>query len=191
MTKAVLDGMLAAGFVGGVALLVVAARLNAPNMPGDLANPKLVELWNAQIDNLEQGELSLQQRPGQIPAAAANARLWFGEIHEVVTHCRYSTSQRYNGYEFDLTLNSGEVRKGLRASADRCREEHSTPMRATFEAGRVVEVKTNGAELELPTDNALGDISRTLGALIDLDVELHRERYYYPPPPGLAGEWGP
>lgn len=185
-------GMVAAGSAGAAALLSVVMGPSAPNMPGDLANPKLVELWNAQIDGLEQEELNTQQKPGLIPAAAANARLWFGEIREVVTHCRYSTSHKYNNFQFDLTLNSGEVRKDLRVSSDRCSEQHSTPMRVTFAAGRVIEVKTNGAELKLPMDNALGDIAQTLHALIYFDADVHRERYYHPapPPPDPAKEWG-
>jgi hypothetical protein len=167
------------------------AQLYPPDKPGDQSNPKLVAMFNEQIDGLDDGELNPARYPYLIPEAAANARLWLAEVREVVTHCRYGAPYKYNYFQFDVVLRSGEVLEDLHVSRDVCNDERQTAMRVTFEAGRVVEVKTDGSELERPLDHARAAVARTVEALVDHDRKVRPARYYKPEPvqPTPAQEW--
>lgn len=165
---------------------------SAPPMPGDKPNKKLVELFNAEIDALGEGELNSTKNPGLLPTAPERARQWFSEIREVVTHCRYGSPDKANWSMYDITLQSGEAQKNVIANMGNgnCRV---TPMRVRFEDGRVVEVTTDGSELQQPLESARGDIRYYLKALISRDAKAHPERYYKPTPAApkvdLQQEW--
>lgn len=167
------------------------AQLYPPDMPGERSNPKLVATFNEQIDGLERGELDTTRFPGLIPEAAANARTWLGEVREVVTHCRYGASYKFNWFMYDLTLAGGQVFSDQTASTDRCSDEYQTAMRVTFDAGRVVDVKTDGSELERPLGDAQVAVARTLKALVSHDQSARPQRYFKPAPvqPTPAEEW--
>lgn len=188
--------------IGGAVLVMsgtmkLPAQFYPPKMPGDQSNPKIVALFNERIDGLEKGqgnetgELDSSWYPGIIPQAAANARLWFGEVREVVTHCRYGTSYKYNWFMFDLTLVDGRVFPDQIAGTEKCNDEYDTAMRVTFEGGRVVDVKTDGSELTRPLSNTRQGVKATVTGVLRLDMTARPERYYWPTaaPPTPAEEW--
>lgn len=190
------------GILGAMAILGVVlvkmeviglpAQFYPPAMPGELSNPKLVAMFNERIDGLEKGELDASWYPGLIPQAAANAHLWLGEVREVVTHCRYGASHKYNYFLLDVTLASGQVLPNMSAGTNRCNDDYDTAMRVTFEVGRVVDVKTSGAEVTRPLEYAQGAVKVTVTALIDHDLRARPDRYYWPDAPQAtpAEQWG-
>jgi len=195
----------ALGTVGSLAALAVVcvvlvkldiqclpAQFYPPDMPGELSNPKLVAMFNEQIDGLERGDLDASRFPGVLPEAGANARQWLGEVREIVVRCRYGASYKFNWFMYDLTLASGEVVANQIASTDRCSDDYQTAMRVTFEAGRAVDVKTDGSELARPPDQARGTLALALSAAIGHDKDARPARYYKrnPPPPPPAEQWG-
>lgn len=188
----------------GVALLFVALGGAAvlwhrrPPMPGDSASPKLVELFNRALD-AQLAEYGAPRMPGMNlpeyrPEAATHARQWLSEVHEIVTHCEHNgRGNTHNDYQYDLTLRSGEVFPDLPASSILgCSPARDTPMRATFEGGRVVQVTTDGSEREGTVATATKRVEAYVWALLRRDEALRPERYFSgPAPTPPAEEWGP
>lgn len=149
-------------------------------MPGNLSNPKLVELINVSL----QEQVRLMNpvwAPGLIPQAAANAQLWLTEINEVVAHCRYGlrNSSKFNLLVYDITLNRGEVIKDV-YSGQRCIYDIARPlvMRVRFKAGVVNEVLTDGRELATPVDAARSEINQFSESVVRVDWRRNAFRYF-------------
>lgn len=188
----------------GVALSVVALVGAAmlwylrPPMPGDSPSPKLVELFNQTLDK-QLAEYGAPRMPGMNlpeyrPEAATHARQWLSEVHEVVTHCEHNGhGNAHNDSQYDLTLRSGEVFPDLPAgSILGCSPRHDTPMRVTFEGGRVVQVTTDGSEREGTVAVASKRVEAYVWALLRRDEALRPERYFHASgPTHPAQEWGP
>ncbi|MDC0723184.1 hypothetical protein [Nannocystis bainbridge] len=175
--------------------LALAACMQPP-MPGDLPNPQLVELFNKQID-LQLARFDAPYFPGSLfppylPGAADSARRWLSEVREVATHCRHGgRGNVHNPHEYDLTLQSGETFTDLTTSFGACLPKYDTPMRVSFEGGRVAHVTTDGSERQSPMEVAESRIERFVGALLDRDTQLRPELYYseVPKPADPKREW--
>lgn len=152
--------------------------LYAPDMPGDQPNPALVTIFNEELAALERDLPGAGDRPEPLPGAADDAHRWLAEVREVVTHCRMGASYRLNTFQYDLTLRSGEVLEDVHASSDRCDDRRQTPMRARFEAGRVVQVQTDGRERGRPLEELRADIALYARALVRQERKAHPERSF-------------
>ena len=164
-------------------------------MPGDQPSPKLVEMFNREIDaelaRIAGPYLLGSLYPPYRPDAADNARRWLSGLREVVTHCEHGrTDKTRNHHAFDLTLQGGEVFSNVRTAHASCLPKHSTPMRVTFEGGRVVQVTTDGSERESTLAVAEARVRDYVRALVLHDADLHPERYYVESPnKDPAQEW--
>jgi hypothetical protein len=169
-------------FFSSLTALLSACTDGPIEMPGNLSNPKLAELINASLQ-LDIKRMEPSSSPGFIPQAATNAQIWLKDIQEVVARCRYGPRNRskFNLLEYDITLGNGSIIKNV-YSGMRCSYEVGAPlvMRVRFEAGRVVEVLTDGRELKSPVDSAKGEISLFSKQVIRADWDRHRLRYFKP-----------
>lgn len=162
-------------------------------MPGNLSNPKLVELINSGIEEDIDGMNSKSPR-GFIPQARANARLWLKDINEVVARCRYGPDNhsRFNLFEYDIKLTNGEVLQSV-FSSRRCRYNADIPlvMRVKFKLGQAVEVFTDGRELKQPVEKARPDIQALIDTVVKADLRRNPARYFQPDKTAeqIAKEW--
>jgi hypothetical protein len=168
--------------LSSLAALLSACTDGPVEMPGNLSNPKLVELINASLqDDLKR--MDPRSSPGFIPQAAINAQLWLKDVSEVVARCRYGPRNRskFNLLEYDITLGSGEIIKNVYTGM-RCTYEVGSPlvMRVRFENGQVAEVLTDGRERKSPVDAVKGEINLLSKQVIRADWDRHRLRYFYP-----------
>lgn len=189
-TKRLIVG-LSSGLLICVAVFFVMTR---PRMPGDQPSPKLVDMFNRAID----AELLRIAGPPFIgslyppyrPDAADSARRWLSQLREVVTHCEYGALMRRNRHVLDGTLQSGETFTDTTAALYGCLPTYTTPMRVTFERGRVVQVTTDGSEREGSRAVAEDLVRGYVGSLVQYDANLHPERYYVESPNfDRAKEW--
>lgn len=167
-----------------------------PPMPGDQPSPKLVEMFNREIDEqlarIGGPPFLGSLEPPYRPDAADSARRWLSEVREVVTHCGHGgRGGAHNPQAYDLTLQSGAVLSDVTASLGGCIPGFDTPMRVTFEAGRVVQVTTDGSERESTPEVARTRVKAYVEALVRHDARLHPERYYLGPakPSDPAQAW--
>lgn len=178
--------------IGGLAML----RHIFPPMPGDQPSPKLVEMFNRELDaqlaRYGVRRIPMPGLPEYLPQAATHARQWLSEVQEVVTHCEHNgRGGVHNDAQFDLTLGSGESFSDLSTgSMTGCLPQYDTPMRVSFEGGRVVQVTTDGSEREGPVLVAEKRVEIYVQALLRRDESLRPERYVRAPAPGApAQEW--
>lgn len=188
--------------IGLMSLPLVAAGLYfalvyfRPPMPGDQPSPKIVEMFNREID-AQLARLGGPPFPGSLepayrPDAADSARRWLSEVREVVTHCQHGgRGGAHNRQEYDLTLQSGAVFSDVTASIGGCLPGFDTPMRVTFEGGRAVQVTTDGSERESTPEVTRARVQKYVEALVRRDAQLHPEGYYLEPPkqPDPAQAW--
>lgn len=193
-TKALIKTVIAMSVPFVAFALYLALVFYRPPMPGDQPNPKLVEMFNRAIDasfaRLAEPHSLYSLDPPHRPDAADNARRWLSEVREVVTHCRYGEQGMQNPHVIDITLQSGEVSSDLTASFERCLVHYDTPMRVTFQGGRVVQVTTDGSERESTPEVAESRVKMYVDALVRRDIDLHPERYFLEPnKPDPAKAW--
>ena len=170
-----------------MAILFLTALLNActdgpVEVPGNLANTKLAEMFNASLDE-QIKRMNPGWSPAFLPQAASNARLWLGEINDVVARCRYGprNNSKFNLLEYDITLTNGEVIKDV-YTGQRCFYELGAPlvMRVRFAKGKVVETLSDGRELKLPVDSAKGDVALLAKSVLRVDRQRRNARYFSP-----------
>jgi hypothetical protein len=174
-----------------------------PPAPGDKPSPKLVEMFNREIDaeivRIAAPPSLYTLGPNYRPDAADRAHEWLSELREVVTHCEnYSRLMRrgHNAHVFKATLQSGEKISGTAhisgvVSTARCYPDSVTEMRVTFEGGRVIQVTTDGSEQTRSLESAQQVVSGVVRGLVSYDARQNPERYYVevPQEPDYAKEW--
>ncbi|MFP2907566.1 hypothetical protein ACLESD_21450 [Pyxidicoccus sp. 3LFB2] len=122
--------------------------------------------------------------PGFIPEAAANFRVFLGEVSEVVARCskgRLEPNQRFNRMEYHLLRVDGVRYKPI-SSDIRC-GKRSIIFRAVFKDGRVAEAYTDGRERQYSVEEVRGMLGNFGKRVTWSDFDHHRERYFPPPPP--------
>ena len=151
-------------------------------VPGNLPNPKLVEMINASLDE-QIKRMEPAWSPGFLAQAAGNARLWLQEINEVVARCRHGprNNSKFNLLEYDILLRSGEVIKDV-YTGQRCVYEISLPlvMRVRFVGGRVAEALTDGRERNSPVASAKGEIDQLSKGVVRADWQRRHALYFLP-----------
>ena len=164
-------------------------------MPGNLPNPRLVELINISLDE-QVKRMDPGWSRGFLPQAAGNARMWLQEVNDVVARCRYGprNHSKFNLLEYDILLNSGEVIKDL-YTGQRCTYQISPPlvMRVRFERGRVVEALTDGRERNAPVASAKGEIDLLAKGVLRADWSRRQSLYFLPDKTAaeISKEWQP
>jgi hypothetical protein len=165
----------------------------APEQPGDIPNPKLVELLNTSLNQQVNAMITFTM-PGLLPQAADNTRVWLHQINEVVARCRYGPGNhgKRNLLEYDITLRSGEVLRDV-FTGRRCLYPERPPlvMRVRFESGQVREVLTDGRERKTSPDAAMGEINQFAESVAHADFDRHPALYFRAAktPEDIAREW--
>lgn len=149
--------------------------------PGNLSNPKLVELVNAAIDQ-DITSSSYPAAPGMLPGSGAQSRQWLKEIAVASLHCNCNPENegKENKRLIDITLANGTVLKDI-YTGDRCFYPLGKPliMKVVFKEGKVVDVFTDGSEKKESVDYFQGDIYMFAQHVIREDWK-RRQSLYFP-----------
>ena len=173
--------------------LLMACNGGEPEKPGNVPNPKLVELINASFEQ-QMGRMNPRWSRAYLPQASDNARLWLGQVDHVVTHCRYGpgSDSKFNLLEYDITLTNGELIKNVYTGL-RCQYKLSSPlvMHLSFSNGQAASALTDGRERKRPMRESMGEINLLVETILGVD-QSRRPSLYYPPAKTakeFADEW--
>jgi hypothetical protein len=163
----------------GLAIFTIGCFESPPEMPGNLANPKLVELINREIA-AEIRQIDPEKNSGWARDARRNTEQWMADITEVVARCRYgkSNENKFNQIELDIFTRSGNSLKDV-YTGQRCFYRMTVPlvMRVKFENGRAIEAFTDGRELKGSIDLVRYEISQFAEHTVKADRSRNRDKY--------------
>jgi hypothetical protein len=150
-----------------------------PEAPGNISNPKLVELINREI-NAEIKQIDPEKNAGWTKDAKKATELWMLDITEVVVRCRYGkgNENKFNQIELDISTRSGNSLKNV-YTGQRCFYKMSVPlvMRVKFENGRAIDALTDGRELNGSVDLIKYEISQFAEHTVRADRSRNRNKY--------------
>lgn len=160
-----------------VLVSIAAVALRTPTvMPGDQSNPKLVAMFNQEIDEFEQDLLSPKVHAGFHDGAAASGRAWLQQVDVVESYC--GNPGRFAHIRADVRLRDGRVFAERMVDTSRCSAESTIEMRVRFGEGRVVDVQTDGSEKQFPPDHARRAVEALLGEIVQVDMDTNKTGYY-------------
>jgi hypothetical protein len=161
---------------------LAACLYSPPEVPGQLANPKLAQLINTSLQQ-EAARMVPSNYPGLTAEASKNTLIWFTEIREVVARCRYGprNDSKFNLLVYDITLRTGAVIESV-YTGRRCLYGMELPlvMRVRFENGQVVEALTDGRELKQSVQTVKGELLLFAETIIRTDWRRNPARYFPP-----------
>jgi hypothetical protein len=167
----------------GLFLLVSAGCLEAPpETPGNLSNPKLVELINREIA-VELRQIDPDKSPAWRPEARQLTEAWMTGINEVIARCRFgkNSERRFNQIELDIYIINGEPLLNV-YTGQSCHYKIQAPlvMKVKFENGKAVDAFTDGRELRGSIDAVRYEISKFAEHTVKADRSQNRDKYFVP-----------
>jgi hypothetical protein len=152
---------------------------SSPEAPGNISNPKLVELINREI-NAEIRQIDPDKNAGWTKDAKKATELWMSNITEVVARCRYgkNNENKFNQIELDIYTRSGNSLKSV-YTGQRCFYKMSVPlvMRVKFANGRAIVALTDGRELTRSVDLIRYEVSQFAEHTVKADRSRNRDIY--------------
>jgi hypothetical protein len=169
----------------GLVLLVSAGCLESPpETPGNLSNPKLVELINGEIA-VELSQIQPEKNSVWRPEARQLTEAWMSTIKEVTTRCRFgkNSERRFNQIELDIYVINGEPLLNVYTGLS-CHYKMQAPlvMKVKFEKGKAVDALTDGRELRGSINSIRYEISKFAEQTVKADRSRNRDKYFAPGP---------
>lgn len=159
-------------------------------MPGDISSPKLAAMFNQAIDEFERDLLSPAIHPGYHDGAAASGRAWLEQVDQAESYC--VRSGRFSRTAADIRLRDGQVLAERTVDTTSCTAAGTIEMRVRFAAGRVVDVQTDGSELQGTPDSARRAVQALLLEVVQVDMDTNQVGYFrsaVEKKPSLADQW--
>ena len=156
--------------------MIAVGVANPPVRPGDQSNPKLVVMFNQEIDDFERDLLSATLHPGYHDGAAANGRAWLKRVDVVESYCR--RSGRFSHTAADVRLRDGELLEDRVVDTTSCSAEGTIEMRVRFAEGRVVDVQTDSSELQFSPDAARRQVEGLLREVVQVEMDTNKAAYF-------------
>jgi hypothetical protein len=183
-------------WIAGAAVLVAVAvylgwywTRDKVHGPGNLANPKLAELMNQQIDTWS----TRNTGAGISETAQQGVNQWFSEIREVSIHYVETQPSKFSYSEAHFVLNNDS------SFSHRCGQRGVLVIKLEFANGKATGAWTDGKERSADIDQAKRSLAEVVECIVYADMSRsapnsHPDRYYRKLPLGkspseISNEW--
>ncbi len=149
----------------------------------DKENPKIVAMFNKQIDVAIKDNTKSDFYPGYISASRENFILFLKSISQIQSHTRYgvTSSKTRNNFEVDILFKDGSTAKNLYTSNVCYRSlGDCLLLKVIMQNGLATQVFTNGVEKNGSPDWIVNDLNTLIEAANHYDKDRNRNNYFLP-----------